>query len=78
MKKLLVTSLLACSFLSVCAQQINPLIDKDDFENQKKWVDSIYGKMSLQEKVGQLFMTVVFSSDPSSTTNKTKELIRDI
>ncbi len=75
MKKLLVTSLLACSFLSVCAQQINPLIDKDDFENQKKWVDSIYGKMSLQEKIGQLFMTVVFSSDPTSTTDKTKELI---
>jgi beta-N-acetylhexosaminidase len=75
MKKLLVTSLLAFSFLSAYAQQINPLIDKDDFENQKKWVDSIYGKMSLQEKVGQLFMTVVFSSDPAKTTNTTKELI---
>jgi beta-glucosidase-like glycosyl hydrolase/CubicO group peptidase (beta-lactamase class C family) len=77
MKKLLVTSLITFLTLSVFGQQINPLIDLDDFPNQKKWVDSIYNKMSLQEKVGQLFMTVVFSSDPTSSTDKTKALIRD-
>lgn len=57
------------------AQQINPLIVEDDFPNQQRWVDSIYDHMSLQEKVGQLFMVDVFSSDPKSKTDKIKDLI---
>ncbi len=77
MKKHLLTSLLALLFLSANAQQINPLIVKDDFENQKKWVDSIYTNLSLQEKIGQLFMVDVFSSDPKSKTDKIKKLIQE-
>lgn len=75
MKKLLVTSLITLSFLSAYAQQISPLIVEKDFQNQRKWVDSIYGNMSLQEKIGQLFMVDVFSSDPTSKTDKVKDLI---
>ena len=33
----------------------NPLLTKD-FENQTKWVDSIYNRLSLDEKIGQLFV----------------------
>ena len=77
MKRLLVTSLLAIISLYSYGQQINPLIDKEDFENQKKWVDSIYNKMSLQEKIGQLFMTVVFSSDSKKVNDRTRKLITD-
>ncbi|MCW8981172.1 MAG: beta-N-acetylglucosaminidase, partial [Altibacter sp.] len=75
MKKLLATSLLALVLFPVFSQQINPLIVKNDFQNQQKWVDSIYGNMSLQEKIGQLFMVDVFSSDPTSKTDKVKDLI---
>ncbi|UAB80546.1 serine hydrolase [Marixanthomonas sp. SCSIO 43207] len=77
MKKLLLTSLFLITFLPVFSQQINPLIVKEDFENQKKWVDSIYGNMSLQEKIGQLFMVDVFSSAPKSKTNQVKDLIQN-
>lgn len=59
------------------SQQINPLIVVDDLEGQQQWVDSIYGTMSLQEKVGQLFMADVFSSDPKTKTDKIKDLIQD-
>lgn len=59
------------------AQQINPLLVNDDLEAQQQWVDSIYGNMSLQEKVGQLFMVDVFSSDPKSKTDKVKQLIEN-
>lgn len=31
---------------------------------QKHWVDSLYNQMSLEEKIGQLFMVDVFSRDP--------------
>ncbi|PVW15645.1 glycoside hydrolase family 3 N-terminal domain-containing protein [Marixanthomonas spongiae] len=75
MKKLLLTSLLTLLFVSAYSQQVNPLIVKEDFENQKKWVDSIYGNMSLQEKIGQLFMVDVFSSAPKAKINKVNQLI---
>ncbi len=77
MKKHLFTSLFVLLFFSANAQQINPLIVKEDFDNQKKWVDSIYTNLSLQEKVGQLFMVDVFSSDPASKTDKIKKLIKE-
>ena len=77
MKKLIATSLLAFVFLPVLSQQINPLIVKDDLSNQQKWVDSVYGNMSLQEKVGQLFMAATFSSDPKSKTDEIKDLINN-
>jgi len=40
-----------------------PLITKDSVK-QKQWVDSVYYQMSLEEKIGQLFMVDVFSESP--------------
>jgi len=65
-----------CSFITF-SQQINPLLVKNDLENQQKWVDSIYGNMSLQEKVGQLFMPVIFSNDSQAAKDKIKDLIQN-
>ncbi len=75
MKKILVPALFL--FFSVCvfAQQINPLLTKD-YQKQQKWVDSVYGTLSLQEKVGQLFMVDIFSSDPKAKKDKIKSLIK--
>ena len=56
--------------------QSRPLIAVDH-EQQRQWVDSIYSRMNLEEKVGQLFMAPVFSSDPVSKTGKIKELIEE-
>lgn len=71
--------ILSCVFLLLSlgtfSQDINPLIVKDDFQNQKKWVDSIYDNMTLEEKMGQLFMVDIFSSDPKSKTDRIKNLI---
>src|SRR5690554_1573881 len=77
MKKISVVCLLMLCFSSLFSQERNPLILKDDFENQKKWVDSIYENMSLQEKVGQLFMADIFSSDPQANVDRIKSLITD-
>ncbi|WP_241448736.1 glycoside hydrolase family 3 N-terminal domain-containing protein [Aquimarina pacifica] len=65
--------LLLVSF-SFYAQIENPLIT-EDFEEQKQWVDDVYNTMTLKEKVGQLFMVHVSSSDLKSETDKIKELI---
>lgn len=62
--------------LSLLAQQTNPLI-AEDYKAQKKWVDSIYSQMSLEEKVGQLFMIQVFSDAPQKVLDTIPELIED-
>lgn len=49
---------------------------KDSYE-EMLWADSIYSKMSLQEKIGQLFMIAAYSNKDSIHVNKTKALIQD-
>jgi len=77
MKKLLITSLLLILFNLGFAQQINPLIVENDQVSQKKWVDSIYNSMSIQEKIGQLFMVDVFSKSPKAKIDKIDSLIKN-
>ena len=43
------------------AQQPDPL-RSSDAEAQIQWVDSIYSTLSLEQKIGQLFMPMVFSN----------------
>ncbi|CEN36817.1 glycoside hydrolase family 3 N-terminal domain-containing protein [Capnocytophaga cynodegmi] len=61
---------------NISAQKINPLVTKDEQE-QKKWVENTYKNMSLDEKIGQLFMISVFSSQiGTKNTEYIKELIK--
>lgn len=75
MKYLLLAGFAVLFSFPVFSQERNPLIVKDDFQNQKKWVDSIYENMTIEEKMGQLFMVDIFSSDPKAKTDKIKNLI---
>ncbi len=69
---------LALFFLTVNAiyGQGNPLITKDSIA-QKKWVDAKYESMSLDEKLGQLFMVSVASDQSKSSTDKILDLIKE-
>nr|WP_241507191.1 glycoside hydrolase family 3 N-terminal domain-containing protein [Aquimarina sediminis] len=58
------------------AQLDNPLI-VEDFESQQRWVDSIYNRMTLKEKVGQLFMVSMSSSDSQKEKDKIRKLIEE-
>ena len=75
MKKLLFAGFAILLCFPAISQEINPLIVKEDFQNQKKWADSIYEKMTIEEKLGQLFMVDIFSSDPKAKIDKIKDLI---
>jgi len=59
---------------TVCAQQPDPLLS-DAVEAQKKWVDSLYQNMTLDEKVGQLFVPMVFSEQDEKHFEEIKSLI---
>ncbi|TVZ28251.1 beta-glucosidase-like glycosyl hydrolase [Gillisia sp. Hel_I_86] len=64
-------------FAHTCfSQSTNPLI-AENFKEQKIWVDSIYENMTLQEKVGQLFMVDVFSNQTGKNIEKVRDLIKD-
>lgn len=58
------------------SQQPDPL-RAEDFQQQQLWVNNTYNQMSLQEKVGQLFMVGVFSSHSRKDTDKVKKLIEE-
>ena len=59
-----------CSF----SQEQNPLWSQD-YEKQKKWTDSVYNNLSLDERIGQLFMPIVFSKYDESHKNEILKLI---
>ena len=63
--------------LSMFSQkQKNPL-ETPDKEAQQKWVDSVYTSMSLNEKVGQLFMIMIFTNEDESVISEQVKLIQD-
>ena len=66
-------------FLSggIClAQQPDPLMaSRPDL--QKKWVDSVFQSMSLDQKIGQLFTPMVFSKKDEKHFEEIKSLIED-
>ena len=75
MQKPLLYLLFMLGCIPAISQQIHPLAVENDLENQQIWVDSVYSNMSLEQKVGQLFMVDVFSRDPKAKTDKIKKLI---
>ncbi|HCO85554.1 MAG TPA: hypothetical protein DIT95_18770, partial [Arenibacter sp.] len=56
--------------------QINPLVTKDTLV-QRNWVETTYSQMSLDERLGQLFMVMVTSDQDKASIEKTKSLIKD-
>lgn len=74
MKYTFLTILLSIQF--IFAQKNNPLISNDS-EEQKKWVENTYKNMSLDEKIGQLFIISVFSSHiGTKNTENVKDFIK--
>ncbi|WP_281848003.1 glycoside hydrolase family 3 N-terminal domain-containing protein [Olleya namhaensis] len=54
----------------------DPLLDKDPIA-QKQWVDDLYDAMTLEEKIGQLYMVQVFSNQSEIEKSNVINLIRD-
>lgn len=63
-------------FSALAQNPVYPLVTSDSLA-QAQWVNRIYDSMSLEEKVGQLFMVDIFSSKPKKETDYIKTLIRD-
>ena len=68
-RPLFIIFLLTCVFSY--AQSLDPLATPD-VDKQNQWVESTYQSLSLDQKIGQLFMVMAFSEKDSTHT---KELI---
>ncbi|PQB04361.1 glycoside hydrolase family 3 N-terminal domain-containing protein [Aureitalea marina] len=75
MRSLTLTSLFALLVTGLWSQTPDPLLVSSEENLQTQWVDSIYDQMTLEARIGQLFMVDVFSRDPESVTDKVKSLI---
>lgn len=73
-KKFLLLALLVANFFY--AQNKNPLIDDLNKDDQRQWADSIYKNMSLDQKIGQLFMLDIFSSASDKDINFLKHRLK--
>lgn len=72
-KKILFTFLILSNFL-LQAQELDPLKAKDEFA-QKKWVDSLLNTMTIDEKIGQLFMVQAYSNSDEKHSEVIDSLI---
>ena len=63
------------SIVSIGQNNKSPLLTKD-FETQQKWVDSLYASMTIDEKIGQLYMVQVFSNQDKKTKSNIIKLIK--
>ncbi len=54
----------------------NPLQSKDSIQ-QQKWVDTLYNSMSIEERIGQLFMVQVFSNKGKTHESGIAKLIKN-
>ena len=59
------------------AQTTDPLVSID-FQAQESWVDSTYTSLTLEEKIGQLFMVMAFSEQGEKHFDKiSKNIVED-
>jgi beta-N-acetylhexosaminidase len=61
MIKRIVLLFLICLAFKAQSQRVDPLLTKD-YEAQEIWVDSIINSMTIDEKIGQLFMMQAYSN----------------
>ena len=74
MKKHLLLLLLSSFIFNSAAQGTDPL-RTTDFEAQQIWVDSIANGMSLDEKIGQLFMVQAYANSDEKHQESVIEMI---
>jgi beta-glucosidase-like glycosyl hydrolase/CubicO group peptidase (beta-lactamase class C family) len=77
MRKLTFFIAFFCLGFYVSAQDTSHPLKTKDFEAQQKWVDSVYNSLSLKERIGQLFMPMVFSSQDEKRHQSIIKQIKD-
>ncbi|WP_250436436.1 glycoside hydrolase family 3 N-terminal domain-containing protein [Hanstruepera flava] len=75
MRKILVLLTIILPFNFIIAQNTTSPLLAADVVKQEQWVDSVYNSMSVDEKIGQLFMVRAFSNQGLKHENIISQLI---
>jgi len=76
MKKIISAIIILLTILVSCNKKEMPKKTSENTD-QKKWVDSIYNKMTLKEKVGQLFMIAAYSNKDKKHTDSLQKVVQE-
>src|ERR1043165_8213439 len=72
--------ILLLSILFSACSQAQPLLTAKspiaDIAIRQHWVDSVYGRLNEDERIGQLFMVAAYSGGPDYNAPKVEELLR--
>jgi len=88
MKKIFTTALLSLFIIILFGSFTTPTSNKNPLHNEKEqigmmlpvestWVDSVFNTLSLQERIGQLFMVSAYSNKGHEHHQKIMQLIKD-
>ncbi len=75
MKKIILLGLLLLGTIDGYTQQVHPLYKN---KQQLKWVDSLYKSMTLDERIGQIFMPYIASDNTPKNRARLKYLIQKL
>ena len=65
-----------CTFSLISSAQFGPNTSSDTLA-QKQWVDNLYNDLTLEQKIGQLFMVIAQSDQNKKSTDKIRALIEE-
>lgn len=71
--KVLIYSLLICFAFSAKAQKVQ---QPPYLQGKSPWADSVFATLSLDQKIGQLFMVAAYSNRDQAHENELKTLLR--
>lgn len=65
-----------CFQVHTAQEIVNHPLQTEDIIQQKQWVDSLYNSLTIEEKIGQLYMVQVMSNNSEKVNNDVVQLIR--
>jgi beta-N-acetylhexosaminidase len=72
-KKLISAIVLMFACMQMATAQMKVFVEKSN--PRKHWVDSVYASLSLEERIGQLFMVAAYSGGPKANQELIQQLI---
>ncbi|HEX8562119.1 MAG TPA: glycoside hydrolase family 3 N-terminal domain-containing protein [Flavobacterium sp.] len=74
MRYLFLAFLLVSQLATAQFRKFTPVLER---KTESTWVDSVYNSMSLEQRIGQLFMVAAYSNKDSVHFNNVERLVRD-
>ncbi len=69
--------IMVLAFAKAYSQQTSHPLIAPQIESQQQWVDSVYQSLTLEERIGQLFMVDLFSNKEKAHVDRVRKLVAE-